>query len=220
MEKGSQDKSKRLFRSGILEKFTRVHPAFAISYNLLIISSMLYVNHKYSYTPNLLTAVGIFFAGFVTWTLAEYLLHRFFFHITEKQSAFFAKVAHTVHGIHHDFPNDYHRLFMPPVPATLFITIFFGVFYLLMGTKVFLFLPGFMFGYLCYAFTHFKIHQVKAPKKLKWLWTHHLKHHYQEDDKAYGVSSPFWDIVFRTLPKKSAVKDVEKVNEAKENSAG
>ncbi|MEX2379667.1 MAG: sterol desaturase family protein, partial [Vicingaceae bacterium] len=41
------------------------------------------------------------------------------------------------------------------------------------------------------------------PKNfLKQLWIHHSIHHYQEDDKAFGVSSPLWDYVFGTMPSK------------------
>ncbi len=201
-----QKKTTKLFKSQFLERLSRVNPLVAILYNLTCMSSLLFVNYKLGLMSNFWLSAAVFFLGFVSWTLAEYLLHRFFFHITEKQSPFFAKIAHTIHGIHHDYPNDYSRLFMPPVPATLFMGAFFAIFYLIMGTAVFVFLPGFLLGYLCYAYTHFKIHQAKAPKKLKWLWTHHLKHHYQDENKAFGVSSPFWDMIFQSLPSKSCVK--------------
>lgn len=199
-------KSKTLFKNKVLEKFTRVHPAFAISYNLTCSASLLYVNFHFGFTTSIYTVLALFTLGFVSWTLAEYLLHRFFFHITEDKHPFMGKISHTVHGVHHEQPTDYHRMFMPPVPATIFMLVFLGAFYAIMGTRVFVFLPGFLTGYLAYAFTHFKIHQAKAPKILKWLWTHHLKHHYQDETKAYGVSSPFWDVVFRTLPSRAAVK--------------
>ncbi len=204
MEK-KQGKTGRLFKSGVLEKLTRVHPAIAVTYNLFFILSFLVVNYKMHFVSGALNIIGLFMSGFFLWTLAEYLLHRYFFHM---KGTFFKpakKISYTMHGIHHDYPNDFYRLFMPPVPAGLFITFFFGVFYLILRTSVFVFLPGFMFGYLCYAFTHFRIHSSKAPPLLKKLWVHHQKHHYQGEEKAYGVSSPFWDIVFRTLPSKRIV---------------
>jgi sterol desaturase/sphingolipid hydroxylase (fatty acid hydroxylase superfamily) len=27
-------------------------------------------------------------------------------------------------------------------------------------------------------------------------------HHYQQNDAAFGVSSPLWDVIFRTMPDK------------------
>lgn len=207
MKPGSKKENKeaRLFKSGLLEFFTRVHPSVAISYNLLCSSALLTLNFYYGFVPQVWRVGALFFAGFMSWTLAEYLLHRFFFHM-KSDAKWVKKIAHTMHGIHHDYPNDYTRLFMPPLPATLFMIVFFATFYLIMGTRVFSFLPGFLVGYLAYAYTHFKTHQVRAPKLLKFIWTHHLKHHYQDEDKAFGVSSPFWDLVFRTLPTKAAIK--------------
>ena len=207
-----------MFKNNMLEKLTRVHPGVASGYNLTCSSSLLYLNYQFGFVTGLGQIVGLFLLGYFSWTLAEYLLHRFFFHITEDQNKFLSKVSHTVHGVHHEEPTDFKRMFMPPVPATIFMALFFGVFYLIMNTRVFVFLPGFLFGYLSYAYTHFKIHQSKAPKALKWLWTHHLKHHYQSEDKAYGVSSPFWDVVFRTLPKKAVVKASKKLDSSEEES--
>ncbi|MCH9632142.1 MAG: hypothetical protein S4CHLAM6_04710 [Chlamydiae bacterium] len=202
-----------MFKSNALESLTRVHPTVAILYNLTCSSSLLYINYHFGFVAGIGKILGIFFIGYVSWTVAEYLLHRFFFHITTDKHPFLGKISHTVHGVHHEQPSDFKRMFMPPVPATIFMAVFFGVFYLLLNTKVFVFLPGFLFGYLSYAYTHFKVHQSKAPKKLKWLWIHHLKHHYQDETKAYGVSSPFWDLIFRTMPSKVAVKVSKEVQQ-------
>lgn len=207
-------KSKRMFKSNALEGLTRVHPGIAITYNLTCSASLLYLNYKFGFVMGAGKVALLFFLGYFSWTLAEYLLHRFFFHISEDQNKILSKVSHTVHGVHHEQPTDFKRMFMPPVPATIFMAIFFGVFYLIMNTNVFVYLPGFLFGYLTYAYTHFKIHQSKPPKALKWLWTHHLKHHYQDDEKAYGVSSPFWDVIFRTLPAKAVVKATKNEEES------
>lgn len=204
----SPKKDSRLFKSKFLEFFTRVHPKVAISYCFLCAGTLMFINFYFGFVPQVWKAALFFVAGFVSWTFAEYMLHRFFFHM-KSDSKLVKKIAYTMHGIHHDFPNDYTRLFMPPLPATLFIAVFFTTFYLTLGTRVFCFLPGFLLGYLAYAYTHFKTHQIRAPKLLKFIWTHHLKHHYQDEDKAFGVSSPFWDLVFRTLPGKAAVKAKE-----------
>ena len=44
--------------------------------------------------------------------------------------------------------------------------------------------------------------EYKAPKGFfNFLWANHAVHHYKDQTKAYGVSSPFWDYVFGTMPK-------------------
>ena len=53
---------------------------------------------------------------------------------------------------------------------------------------------------------HFIIHGVHhaVPKTTmgKQLREQHMRHHFQDHRFGYGVSSPLWDVVFRTLPRK------------------
>jgi len=60
---------------------------------------------------------------------------------------------------------------------------------------------GFTTGYLAYDMMHYSIHHFRHPqvKWLKTLWKSHLDHHFRDSSKGYGVSSPFWDVVFGTL---------------------
>ncbi len=48
------------------------------------------------------------------------------------------------------------------------------------------------------------VHAFQPPKNsLKLLWLNHSIHHYKEDEHIlYGVSSPVWDYVFGSVPKK------------------
>jgi sterol desaturase/sphingolipid hydroxylase (fatty acid hydroxylase superfamily) len=58
-------------------------------------------------------------------------------------------------------------------------------------------------GYASYLCVHYSVHAFPPPKNfLKHLWIHHALHHYQQPHSAYGVSSPFWDFIFRTMPEK------------------
>jgi len=51
---------------------------------------------------------------------------------------------------------------------------------------------------------HYIQHIFKAPKGFfKSWWANHAVHHYKDQTKAYGVSSPLWDYVFGTMPVKS-----------------
>jgi sterol desaturase/sphingolipid hydroxylase (fatty acid hydroxylase superfamily) len=34
----------------------------------------------------------------------------------------------------------------------------------------------------------------------RFLKRYHLKHHYNDEHTAYGVSTPLWDYVFGTIP--------------------
>jgi sterol desaturase/sphingolipid hydroxylase (fatty acid hydroxylase superfamily) len=128
-------------------------------------------------------------------------MHRFLFHF-KRENRLINAFHYAMHGHHHKNPSDKNHMFMPPAPAFIFIMLFFGLFYLLMGNFTFYFLPGFEIGYLIYSLIHYSVHNHVASKGfMKYLWIHHAKHHYQTPEKAFGVSSTLWDFVFNTMPK-------------------
>ena len=65
------------------------------------------------------------------------------------------------------------------------------------------FFAGFVVGYLFYDGTHYSVHHfVPTTRWGKFLRRHHMTHHYADHDGGFGVSSPLWDLVFRTMPAK------------------
>lgn len=191
--------SKRLFENPLLERLTRTHISIPLTIFSVYAVALLYwsIDHKYY---NIAETVGIFFLGTLSFTLVEYLIHRFIFHLpptTELKE----KIAYTIHGVHHEFPKDKERLAMPPIVSIVLATALLLIFRLLMGNTAFAFTAGFVVGYAGYLSVHYIVHAFKAPKNMfKILWVHHGIHHYKSPDKAFGVSSPLWDYVFRTMP--------------------
>ncbi len=190
----------RLFKSEYLESMTKTHPLVIFSIYVPIIIFLLF----YGYAYKELT-VGrmflLFAAGAIAWSLFEYVMHRKLFHmIAERPRA--KRIIYRIHGVHHEFPRDRERLFMPPVPSIIVASIIFYLSFLAFGTGAFAFFPGFLFGYLLYGSMHFAIHAFAPPRFLKALWRNHHLHHYKSDDKGFGVSSVLWDVIFRTVPKK------------------
>ena len=61
------------------------------------------------------------------------------------------------------------------------------------------FFVGFLIGYLFYDMTQYAVHHFNLKSKF-WLALkhHHMIHHYKDDHNGYGVSSKFWDLVFKT----------------------
>ncbi len=190
----------RMFHHPLLELLSRSHPALMIPFHLLLIMLSLTMGfHVVSSHPSVLPWLTFLF-GFLSWTLAEYLLHRYLFHWIDEDSPWLRTFHFALHGYHHEHPDDANRLFMPPVPATLFLLLFLAVFYLILGYWAWFFLPGFELGYLLYALVHYSVHTRKAPAGLKFLWKHHALHHYRYPDKAFGVSTRLWDRIFGTMP--------------------
>lgn len=193
----------RLFRNDYIELMTKTHPIVVYTMYFPVIIFMLYYGNTVKSISAGLEAI-LFFSGVFFWTFFEYLMHRYLFHmLVEGERS--RKFVYIMHGVHHEFPRDKERLFMPPVPSLIAATTIFYIMYLIMGWYALSFFPGFLFGYIAYGSMHYAIHAFAPPRFLKALWRNHHLHHYKAPDKGFGVSSVLWDIVFGTVPKKEEV---------------
>ncbi|MCH8232844.1 MAG: sterol desaturase family protein [Bacteroidetes bacterium] len=191
--------SRRLFKNPFLEKLTHTHIAIPLTIFSIYAVALLYWSYDHQYL-NFVSTVLVFLSGVLLFSLVEYLMHRYLFHLPPT-SDFNKKVAYIVHGIHHDYPKDKDLLAMPPVLSIILATLFLLLFKSIMGNVGFAFTAGFVVGYASYLWVHFMIHAYMVPQNFfKVLWIHHSIHHYKRPDKAFGVSSPLWDYVFRTMP--------------------
>lgn len=190
----------RLFKSDYMETMTKTHPVVIYSLYLPVIGFMLYYGAAYKGLGAAWEAI-LFVIGALCWSLFEYVMHRHLFHMIV-ESPRGKRIVYTMHGVHHEYPRDKERLFMPPVPSIVIASLIFAGMKLLMGWNALAFFPGFLFGYLMYGSMHFAIHAFAPPKYLKALWRNHHLHHYKHPDKGFGVSSVLWDVVFRTVPAK------------------
>jgi sterol desaturase/sphingolipid hydroxylase (fatty acid hydroxylase superfamily) len=143
---------------------------------------------------SILTFLSFATLGLFTWTLAEYVLHRFVFHYAPK--AQWAQRLHFIfHGVHHDYPNDAKRLVMPPSASIPMATALYLLFSLVLsGGALYAFFAAFLTGYLFYDISHYALHHFNFKSEFwKKLKKHHMMHHYTDATKGYGVSSPLWD---------------------------
>lgn len=199
----NKDETVRMFESDFLEIFSKVHFSLPIFIYVPVILYFLY-HSIWTFHLNTLTIIFFFFQGVIIWSITEYALHRFIFHYNPT-SEMGKKLHFIFHGVHHDFPNDSKRLVMPPsvsVPLALF---FFYLFEYIFGRMlVSPFFVGFITGYLFYDLTHYAIHHYNMHNKF-WIAikNHHMRHHYMDSTKGFGVSSPVWDSLIGTnFPKK------------------
>jgi len=76
----NKDESARLFKSDILELFTHVHWSVPVIIYLPVVVTFLFrAVQQGVVTP--LEVAGFFPFGLLVWTLTEYLLHRYVFHL-------------------------------------------------------------------------------------------------------------------------------------------
>ncbi|MCH6198400.1 sterol desaturase family protein [Aquiflexum sp. LQ15W] len=193
--------SAQMFQNPFLEKLSRTHILIPITLFFLISVVCLYFAAT---TTSISFSIGILvmLAGIFAFTFVEYMMHKHFFHM-EPDTPIKDKLQYSVHGVHHDYPRDKDRLAMPPFVSAAYVLIFYAVFTLIMGDYALYFLPGFLFGYAAYLGVHYVVHAYQPPKNfLKVLWVNHAVHHYKDPDVAFGVSSPLWDYILGTMPKK------------------
>lgn len=199
---GERGETCRMFSNDMLERFSRIHPATPfvvwVPVTLLVLSDA--VLRQRCSVP---IVAGALLGGMFAWTLAEYVLHKYVFH-WENDTAWGKRLHFLLHGVHHEYPSDKDRLVMPLLTSVPLALIFWTLFVALFGrTAGEPFFAGFVVGYLFYDGSHYYVHHfVPKTRWGKFLRRHHLTHHFADHDGGFGVSSPLWDLVFRTMPAK------------------
>jgi dihydroceramide fatty acyl 2-hydroxylase len=193
--------SPQLFESEFLNFFSRVHPSVPALIFVPAIGAGLWLGLDDGLAAGKLALLVL--GGVGIWTLTEYWLHRLIFH-WEPDNAFGRRMHFIIHGIHHDHPNDRLRLVMPPAVSIPLAVLFFFGFALIFGKpEVYPLFAGFLAGYLAYDYMHYYVHHFVPRSELgKRLREQHMRHHFQDHRFGFGVSSPIWDVVFRTLPRR------------------
>src|SRR4051794_11485797 len=190
--------SPRMFVSAFLDKLSRVHPSVPV---ILFLPAILVLLGLALARIDALPLIGLFAAGYAFWTLSEYWIHRGIFHF-EPEQGFGARLHWMVHGVHHDHPNDPLRLDMPPAASVPLALLFYAMFWAVLGAdRATAFGAGFLAGYLAYDMIHYHLHHhTPATRGGKWLRELHMRHHFQDDTRGYGISALYWDRVFGTMP--------------------
>ena len=187
-----------MFKSGLLDRFTRVHHVVPV---IIFLPAIVILFATGVGRVGLLEALAYAAGGYALWTLAEYWIHRVIFHF-EPEEGFGARLHWMVHGVHHDHPNDPLRLVMPPAASVPLALVFYALFWLVLGAdRAFAFGAGFLAGYLAYDMIHYHLHHHTPRTRVgRWLRELHMRHHFQDDERGFGISAPYWDRVFGTMP--------------------
>jgi dihydroceramide fatty acyl 2-hydroxylase len=188
-----------MFESRLLDFFSRVHPAVP---PLLFVPVIALMAAWGLAQVSVAAMVGLAVAGYALWTMFEYWLHRVVFHF-EPDHGVGARLHWIIHGIHHEHPNDPMRLVMPPAVSVPLAAVVFGVLYVIFGER---YAPGlavgFFTGYVVYDMLHYYLHHFTPHGRVgRMLRERHMRHHFQDDTRGFGISAPYWDEVFRTSPR-------------------
>lgn len=199
----AKNESPKMFDNKYLDKLSRA-PYFVVP--IIFVPIILYFIYSafVVHQVGILLFAGLFAAGILVWTLFEYFLHRYLFHL-EINTDWGKRMHFMIHGCHHDYPNDALRLVIPPTASLTLAVLMYGLFYIIIiplgGTTGMLhaFYASFVIGYVIYDMMHYASHYAKF--KSQWfrdIQKNHMDHHFVDHDKGFGLSNVFWDRVFGT----------------------
>jgi 4-hydroxysphinganine ceramide fatty acyl 2-hydroxylase len=157
--------SARMFATPFLEFFSRT-PWWIVPAVWLpeVYAEVALVMSAYNLSFSFILPLMIY--GFLVWTLLEYVLHRFLFHIAESMvcGKWTIVMHYLLHGVHHHMPTDKARLVFPPVLTLVLKALVFSFFYaictlLRLGDASFpvsvCTIAGSTLGYICYDVSHY-----------------------------------------------------------------
>jgi dihydroceramide fatty acyl 2-hydroxylase len=192
--------TRRMFESDLIERFSRIPPWQPPVLYLPVIVVLAALGFRQGVA--LPAFAGLVVAGVLLWTFLEYWLHRMLFHYRPR-TAIGRRLFWIMHGVHHDWPNDALRLVFPPMVSLPLAVAFWWIFTAGAGPAFrYPLMVGLLCGYLAYDMLHYWMHHARPKSRVgSGLRRHHLAHHFRDDGRAFGVSTPLWDYVFGSVPR-------------------
>lgn len=142
-------------------------------------------------------------AGIASWSLLEYLLHRFAGHDRRL-------VGRNPFGREHTRHHAEGGYFAPSWKKVLVAAVLAGAVGVPAGAwrspDWLAYLAGLLGCYATYEILHRRLH-THGPRNRYGVWArrHHFHHHFQDTKTNHGVTSPIWDLVFGTYARPKSV---------------
>lgn len=154
-------------------------------------------------------ATAFFLAGVPVWSLVEYLSHRFVLHKRFKRSKKFYKKFYMglankyldpLHWEHHERPSDGMHIngelkdLFPVFAVLMPLSLMFPAYTMSM------LLAGVAQSYVAEEWVHHSLHFYNFRNRyFRHIKRYHLYHHTSVGmERGFGITSGFWDIIFRT----------------------
>ena len=134
--------------------------------------------------------------GSIIYTFIEYWFHRYLLHVSILKKA---------HDNHHKRPTLLKIIATPLIPVQIYETLIMIIISLFFGSFIAnLCQIGISISQVTMDYVHYFEHSAYKPWFLKAARNYHKLHHQvQNHDVGFGLTCPFWDWVFDTLPTQS-----------------
>jgi sterol desaturase/sphingolipid hydroxylase (fatty acid hydroxylase superfamily) len=143
-----------------------------------------------------------FGAGVFIWTVLEYVLHRFVFHVqVPLTNPTLREVINVSHLAHHASPRDRNKVLVQVPFALIVSALIYGLIWAILGNAFVatIVMSGIWTGFLYYEAVHYRVHFSLAQSGLiARQRRRHFYHHFTNNRRCFGVTSPLWDYVFGT----------------------
>jgi sterol desaturase/sphingolipid hydroxylase (fatty acid hydroxylase superfamily) len=136
-----------------------------------------------------------FTLGVLTWSLLEYMIHRWMGHGRRFRGNPFG----VEHIRHHIEGNYFAPTWKKLIAATIFAGLLIGPAILVAGSVGIAYVAGFITFYGTYEWLHRREHTHAGIGPYgRFVRRHHFHHHFVDGRKNHGVTTPIWDFVFGT----------------------
>lgn len=150
-----------------------------------------------------ISVIVAFAVGVAGWSFSEYALHNWWGHLAKGKNEFSRE--HLAHHAKKDYFTPTPKKLLTAVPVLSALGA--GSVLLVGWAHGLAFVAGFAAMYTTYEVLHYQLH-VSPPTGWysRWARKHHFAHHFNCPKKNHGVTSPIWDIVFRTYERPDVVR--------------
>ena len=137
--------------------------------------------------------------GGCLYTFIEYWFHRYLLHVSILKKA---------HDNHHKDPTKLKIIATPLLPVQIYEILIMLLLYALFGSFIAnLFQIGISVSQIIMDYVHYFEHSSYRPWFLETARNYHKLHHRKSNhDIGFGLTCPFWDLCFGTLPDNSCTK--------------
>ncbi len=189
MTSGEMPGNPRSFLQAISESRVNYAAAFVMDFVCIWLFGYLGVREPFRWP----SAAVSWFIGFLLFSLAEYSIHRWLLHNPKS----FLFPLHDAHHKHPHMPAS--AFFLTGTVVLLMVWSFLR--YVLRYHSAGFFISGFAAAYSYYGILHHVEHSTRINQiPFRWLqktWAAHSVHH-RLDATNFGVTTSFWDHVFKT----------------------
>jgi len=163
---------------------------------------LLYFTSKGGLKGSVDSLVWLVPAGLFLWTLLEYGLHRFAFHMQAPvRNPVLREIINGSHLAHHASPRNLDTILVHPTFGLAVSAILYGVLFAILGNafSASAVMTGIWIGFLYYEAVHYRVHfSLSNSGLIAMQRRRHFYHHFTNNKRCFGVTSPLWDYVFGT----------------------